>query len=339
MTQKIVQIEGKHAGREGAPYHPDPGLLAAVNTAVLLETPLLLAGEPGCGKTDFAWYAARALAAALGDKQSEKAEPLQCYVRSDTRARDLLYHYDALSRFADVQSKPEDAPKRANDPRHYIELKELGLALMGKRRRVVLIDEIDKAPRDLPNDLLRELDQGSFTIAEIPTTVTGARPDPHDKTILLVREMMRPTDGQRSLVIVTSNSERQLPDAFLRRCVYYYIQFPSTGELANILRERLPDITAQTLNDCLVVAETLRQPTMRLTKPPGTAEIIHWVRALHAFTGATVWKDIHQLSSVAKAIREGEGQKVHWRNLPGMHCLIKLKEDMHSLIQPNLRLA
>ena len=123
-----VRLQGIHNGRDDAPYHPSPTLLAAANTALLLSTPLLLAGEPGCGKTDFAWYAARALATALGDPEAKTAKPLECYVRSDLRARDLLYQYDALARFADAQHPRPSDPQRAQDARHYVALQSLGLA-------------------------------------------------------------------------------------------------------------------------------------------------------------------------------------------------------------------
>jgi MoxR-like ATPase len=119
-------------------------------------------------------------------------------------------------------------------------LQSLGIGLMSPVQRVVLIDEIDKAPRDLPNDLLREMDQGSFTIPEIPEVAAGTIQDSFANGIELRRRMQRPTDAPRPLVIVTSNAERQLPDAFLRRCVFFHIPFPEEADLQKILRERFP---------------------------------------------------------------------------------------------------
>ena len=196
MSQEMIRIGGAHCGRDGSPYHPVKGLLSATNTALLLGAPLFLAGEPGCGKTDFAWYAAKALAQVQKKADYELAIPLQCYVHSDTRAKDLLYHYDTLARFADAHES--QSQKEARDPRRYIELRALGLALMAKTQKVILIDEIDKAPRDLPNDLLRELDQGHFEIPDIPEHITGTYADRSDPDILLSRHMIRPngTDGK-----------------------------------------------------------------------------------------------------------------------------------------------
>src|SRR5262249_45822939 len=156
-------------------------------------------------------------------------EPLACYVRSDMRARDLLSSYDGLARFADAHATGQGSP--AMDARRHIALQPLGLGLMSARRRVVLIDEIDKAPRDLPNDILRETDEGYFVIPEAPLDESTAFPDPYagkvwGEQIYLRREMRRPAGSDKPLVIVTSNAERQLPDAFLRRCVYCYIKFP-----------------------------------------------------------------------------------------------------------------
>ncbi|MEZ4464387.1 MAG: AAA family ATPase [bacterium] len=148
-------------------YLPDEALIAATNVAIALGLPLLLTGEAGCGKTDFAFAIARFQSGKGRAWDPDDADDglLDCYVRSDSRARDLLYHYDAVRRFGDAHHGQQ---VRAADPRYYIELRNLGRALaeaeVRGRQRVVLIDEIDKAPRDLPNDLLRELDQGRFEI-------------------------------------------------------------------------------------------------------------------------------------------------------------------------------
>jgi len=147
-------------GRDGKRFIADAELLAAANVALALGRPLLLTGEPGCGKTDFASAAATGLVDTPQHITAETRVPLEQYVRSETRARDLLYTYDAVRRFGDAQTSGYLGKRRAAFPQNYVTLEPLGQALMSPVRRVVLIDEIDKAPRDLPNDLLRELDQG-----------------------------------------------------------------------------------------------------------------------------------------------------------------------------------
>jgi MoxR-like ATPase len=342
MKEPAIRIGGEHCGRDGNPYHPVKGLLSAANTALLLQAPLFLAGEPGCGKTDFAWYAAKALAQAQKKDKYQEEVPLQCYVHSDTRARDLLYHYDTLARFAD--SHDSQSLKEARDVRRYIELRALGLALMSKTQQVILLDEIDKAPRDLPNDLLRELDQGHFEIPEIPTHLEGDRGDRGDPSTLLQRQMMRPrrADGSylaKPLVIVVSNAERQLPEAFLRRCVYFYIKFPSKEALLQIVWERygneegnLPpgsEARRAMFRDAIDVVDALRSPSSRLTKPPGTAEILGFARALLTYGGDPDFGSLDGLHQAAEAARQKQG--VPWAVVPGMFCLLKLKEDFEML--------
>lgn len=217
-------------GREGHVYRADAGLLAAANAALALEMPLLLTGEAGCGKTDCAYAVASAL---VEDREVTPGESdlLECYVRSDSRAQDLLYQYDALGRFGDASHGGPAGARRAEEVRNYIELRPLGRALMSAGLRVVLIDEIDKAPRDLPNDLLRELDQGHFEIPEIPAaddqSGETATPIDPDRPLTFRNQMRRPEGARKPMVIITSNVERQLPDPFLRRCVFFHIPFPS----------------------------------------------------------------------------------------------------------------
>lgn len=344
--QRPIRLQGIHLGRDKLPYRPSEALLAAANAALHLQTPLLLAGEPGCGKTDFAWYAARALAQAIAESEGRKLsdqellerKPLECYVHSDTGAADLLYHYDGMARFADAHT-PGTESRRA-DPRNYIALEPLGVALMAKTRKVLLIDEIDKAPRDLSNDLLRELDQGHFRIPEIPRSLTSEYPDPNEPELRLRREMQR-EPVSKPLLIVTSNAERQLPEAFLRRCVYFYIKFPDQAALQKILEDRLgqpkqQDYLPQTEIDLprrrqvlasgVALAIGLRETVLKQSKRPGTAEIIGWLRTLLDLGSAQ-----EHARLLALAQDQAAQRKMVWKDLPGLHCLVKLKEDLLQL--------
>ena len=340
MPKPPLRLQGSHNGREEKQYRPSDALLAAANAALHLQTPLLLAGEPGCGKTDFAWYAAQALAQAHGKSDYAKARPLQCYIHSDTGAADLLYHYDSMARFASAQPGSEE--RNLSDVRHYIALEPLGVALMSQQHQVLLIDEIDKAPRDLSNDLLREMEQGKFRIPEIPRKLTSDFPDPSEPSIKLLREMVRKEDQRMPLVIVTSNAERQLPEAFLRRCVYFYIRFPDHKDLVTILQDRLINpsppydytpvvaTSVQQRKDLLEagasLAEGLRDSSVRLNKRPGTAEIIGWLRTLLDLGSK---EDHKKLLDLASDYKQKSG--VSWKDLPGLHCLVKLKDDLQQL--------
>lgn len=346
MTWTQLAGDRSYRGRDNHAYFADERLWAAANAALYLQVPLLLSGEPGCGKTDFAWVAAQALAHAQGEQDAARAVPLECYIRSDSTATDLLVHYDALARLKDNEGT-------ARDPRHHMELAPLGRALMSLRRQVVLLDEIDKAPRDLSNDLLRELDQGHFTIKEIARNASADFPDPNvdprDGQILLQRNMMRPKrknakPGEseyldKPLVIVTSNAERQLPEAFLRRCVYHHIEFPTQAQLQKILRSRLPQEGAGSpprspqagLRESLIDAGVLLVHGLRgtgkaLSKKPGTSEIIGWLKTILVLGAPS---DQNKVLEMGKQVQKGP--KIPWLDLPGLHCLVKLKTDLDLL--------
>lgn len=228
-------------------YLADPKLVIAVNTALLVEQPLLVTGEPGTGKTALAWSIATELG--LGP-------PLTFFTRSDHQARDVLYSFDHLRRYYHAQINDPQAA----DPRNYVTFQALGDAIRQKAQRVVLIDEIDKAPRDFPNDLLNEIDRMEFWVRETGEHFAAA---------------------VRPIVVITSNSERQLPDPFLRRCVFHHIRFPDATQLRQILTQRLADLRP---DDRLIEAAIRRLQELRaieeLEKKPGTGELIPWIRVL-----------------------------------------------------------
>lgn len=310
--------DGPLRGQFGT-YLPRAGLVHAANTALGLGMPLLLTGEPGCGKSDFAWAAARALGL---------AEPLMCQIRSDSRARDLLYQYDALVRFSDAQANSE----RARDPRNYIRLRPLGAALMTPvRRQVVRIDEIDKAPRDLPNDLLHELEQGEFEIPEIwEDTPQAPVFDRKYGEIALRREMKRPAGAPKPLVIITSNAERQLPEPFLRRCIFFHIDHPGEQQLAAIVAARFEQEPPEFHRLIADVFQGLRTHSAEFIKPPTIAEMLQWTTAI---TDLYARGDVQTaLVRFQAALRRGGGRLTaatpSWSELPGLSCLLKHKEDL-----------
>lgn len=234
---------------EKHPYFPSDALKEAVNLAIALGRPLLLQGEPGCGKTRLA----EAVAYELG-------LPLEtAYIKSTSRAQDLLYSYDAINRLYDAQMHEAKAKSIGN----YIKLGPLGRAIaraQAGRRSVVLIDEIDKADLDYPNDLLYELDQLAFKVEEAP--------DIHYK-VPENQPKLRP------IVIITHNEEKTLPSAFLRRCIFHYVEFPET-HLAAILNLHYDDLPKTFTAEAIRVLKDLRNnPSLR--KKPGLSELIDWV--------------------------------------------------------------
>jgi MoxR-like ATPase len=250
-----------------AGYLADDGLRDAVNVAIALGQPLLVTGEPGTGKTQFA----RSVAYELG-----LLSPFVFNTKSTSTARDLFYRYDSLRHFHDAQFG-----KSQTDVEDYIDYEALGLAILramppaaGDRflppalrvnepsRSVVLIDEVDKAPRDVPNDVLDEIEQMRFTVRETGRTF-AAEP------------------AYRPIVILTSNSERTLPDAFLRRCVFYHIPFPGPERLRLIIQRRLrPNslFAPAMVEGAIRHFERIR--ALGLRKKPSTAELLAWVRML-----------------------------------------------------------
>ncbi len=315
QTRELIPFE-KLRGQYG-PYIAEPALVHAANTALGLQMPLLLTGEPGCGKSDFAWVAALSLG---------HSEPMRFHVRSDTRARDLLYYYDALVRFGDMQHGKH---VRAEDPRHYISLRPLGAALMSPGQRpVVLVDEIDKAPRDLPNDLLHEIDEGWFEIPEVGDLI-GDAPifDRMHKNIEIKRDMKRPSDKAKPLVIITSNAERQLPEAFLRRCLFFHIPPPNSEQLIKIAQARFEDQPPALTKDLASIFYAFRKDNA-FTKPPTTAEMLNWISAL---VGLHESSEVYgAIQPFAEAVSKGE-RKLPWNKLPALTCLLKMAEDLEAV--------
>ena len=238
-------------------YLPDPKLMEAVDLAIALGRPLLLQGEPGCGKTRLAYAVAYALGLPLEES----------YIKSTSRAQDLLYTYDAVNRLYDAQLG-EKAEQNSREIQNYIRLGPLGRALARAqygRRSVVLIDEIDKADLDFPNDLLWELDRLEFKVTEDPEIHYSV---PKDKPEL------------RPIVFVTHNKEKALPTAFLRRCIFHYLEFPGS-------QERLQEIlqTQGIQNEALgqkAIEVILKLRELDLSKRPGLSELLDWVGYLEA---------------------------------------------------------
>jgi MoxR-like ATPase len=312
-------------GRDGNRYYADEGLLAAANVALALGRPLLLTGEPGCGKTDFAFAAASGL---TEDPNDRAHSPLEFYVRSDTTARDLLYRYDAVRRFSDAQTGGTKDRERARLPQNYVALEALGTALISPWHQTVLVDEIDKAQRDLPNDLLRELDQARFEIPEIDLISDGHHADAEEEHRHLRRIMKAPPGVvSRPLVIITSNVERQLPDAFLRRCVFYYVSFPARERLVEILNGRF-GIEKELLHKQAVSLFLHLRSKDALIKKPATAELVDWVQCL-----GTVFEPSYFAQNLEREAAKTyqTGAKVNWSALPGLACLLKLREDLERL--------
>jgi MoxR-like ATPase len=254
-----------------AGYRADAGLVDAVNVAVLLGQPLLLTGEPGTGKTQLAY----SLAWELG-----LGEPLVFETKSTSVSRDLFYTFDSLGRFAAVQAGGGRsaveyvtynalgaAIVRANERAAVASLLPSDFVHDGPRRSVVLIDEVDKAPRDFPNDILNEIERLYFKLPELDNARIEA------------------PRAAAPLVVLTSNSERNLPDAFLRRCVFYDIPFPEPDRLAEIVAVRLGRFvraTSPLLAESLGFFGWLRSAENALRKRPGTAELLDWLSALAA---------------------------------------------------------
>ena len=225
-------------------YIASSDLTMAVNAAIALEKPLLIKGEPGTGKTQLAEELAKSLNCKL----------YQWHIKSTTKAQQGLYEYDAVSRLRDSQLGDE----RVHDISNYIVKGKLWQAFEEEQRPILLIDEIDKADIEFPNDLLQELDKMEFFVYETQQVVKAK---------------------QRPIIIITSNNEKELPDAFLRRCFFHYIKFPTKAEMAKIIDVHHPNVKQDLLKQTLEVFFDLREVN-GIKKKPSTSELIDWLKLL-----------------------------------------------------------
>jgi MoxR-like ATPase len=261
-----------------ADYIATDDLRMAVNAAVALERPLLIKGEPGTGKTVLAYE----LAAAL------KAPLITWHIKSTTKAHQGLYEYDAVSRLRDSQLGEE----KVHDVRNYLKPGKLWEAFTAPVRPVLLIDEIDKADIEFPNDLLQELDRMEFHVHETGETIRAA---------------------VRPVVIITSNNEKELPDAFLRRCFFHYIRFPDEETMRAIVEVHFPNIQKRLVSEALKTFYDIRQ-TPGLKKKPSTSELLDWLKLL-------LVEDVD-----AETLRQRDTSKL----IPPLHgALLKNEQDVH----------
>jgi len=260
-------------------YVATEDLMVAVNAAVTLERPLLVKGEPGTGKTVLAHEIAKALGKPL----------IQWHIKSTTKAQHGLYEYDAVKRLRDSQLGDE----RVHDISNYIMRGKLWEAFEADEQPVLLIDEIDKADIEFPNDLLLELDRMEFHVYETRETITATT---------------------RPIVIITSNNEKELPDAFLRRCFFHYIRFPDQETMQRIVAVHFPDIKKELLREAMTAFYNIRE-VPGLKKKPSTSELLDWLKLLVA-------EDIPP-----DALRSGDMKEI----IPPLYgALLKNEQDVHQ---------
>jgi MoxR-like ATPase len=279
MTGTGAKAETAKTKFEGTKnYVATADLKVAVNAAVTLQRPLLIKGEPGTGKTVLALEVAKALGAPI----------IEWHIKSTTKAQQGLYEYDAVSRLRDGQLGDE----RVKDIRNYIKRGKLWDAFQSDARPVLLIDEIDKADIEFPNDLLQELDRMEFFVYETGETISAVT---------------------RPIVIITSNNEKELPDAFLRRCFFHYIKFPDPETMAAIVEVHFPGLKGRLVSEALRVFYDMRD-VPGLKKKPSTSELLDWLKLL-------LNEDIDPAT-----LRETDNRKV----IPPLAgALLKNEQDVH----------
>ncbi len=259
-------------------YVATDDLKIAVNAAVTLQRPLLVKGEPGTGKTVLAHEISKAL----------KAPLIEWHIKSTTKAQQGLYEYDAVSRLRDSQLGDE----RVKDIRNYIKKGKLWEAFTAPERPVLLIDEIDKADIEFPNDLLQELDRMEFFVYETGETIKAEK---------------------RPIVMITSNNEKELPDAFLRRCFFHYIKFPDAETMREIIEVHFPGQKGRLVTEAMRVFYDIRE-VPGLKKKPSTSELLDWIKLL-------LNEDI-----TPETLREQDPRKL----IPPLHgALLKNEQDVH----------
>jgi len=259
-------------------YVATDDLKVAVNAAITLERPLLIKGEPGTGKTVLAIEVAKALGSPL----------IEWHIKSTTKAQQGLYEYDAVSRLRDSQLGDE----RVKDIRNYIKRGKLWEAFTSDERPVLLIDEIDKADIEFPNDLLQELDRMEFFVYELNETVKARR---------------------RPIVMITSNNEKELPDAFLRRCFFHYIKFPDPETMKAIVEVHFPGLKGMLVSEALKIFFDMRE-VPGIKKKPSTSELLDWLKLL-------MNEDIGP-----ELLKERDPKKL----IPPLHgALLKNEQDVH----------
>ena len=259
-------------------YVATDDLMMAVNAAVTLERPILVKGEPGTGKTQLAAEVANALGKPLFD----------WHIKSTTKAQQGLYEYDAVARLRDSQLGDD----RVHDIANYIQKGKIWEAFASEDQPVLLIDEIDKADIEFPNDLLRELDRMEFYVYETRQLVTAKH---------------------RPIIVITSNNEKELPDAFLRRCFFHYIKFPDEKTMSKIIDVHYPDLKKNLLSEALNAFYKLRE-VPGLKKKPSTSELLDWIKLLLA-------EDIPP-----EALRSDDKRKA----IPPLYgALLKNEQDVH----------